>query len=126
MSWHGWTKDSANVPETPSFDVVWSSAAVGDLDGVISFIEMESADRALHVWTTLKRRIETLSRFPLRGRLVPELKAIGLDLYRELIVYPYRVLFRIQGRKVLVLGVFDGRRDLEEMLFERLTRDPSL
>jgi len=23
-------------------------------------------------------------------------------------------------------GVFDGRRDLEEILFERLTRDPSL
>ena len=110
------------MANAPVFAVIWSNAAIGDLEGVLSYMELDSPVRAAVVWHEIKRRADTLSHFPLRGRLVPELKAIGLDLYRELIVYPYRLLFRIKGGTVLVLGVFDGRRDLEDILFERLMR----
>lgn len=61
-----------------------------------------------------------LSTNPERRRIVPELRKIGVVVYRELIVTPHRVPFRIRGRDVVVLAVFDGRRDLEELLLRRL------
>jgi len=93
-----------------------------DLQDIIGFVGEKNPGLAHSTFDRIKRRVEALVRFPRRGRVVPELKAIGLDIYRELVVFPYRLLFRIKGKEVLVLGVFDGRRDMEEVLFERLTR----
>jgi hypothetical protein len=42
--------------------------------------------------------------------------------WRELIVKPYRLIYRIEGEVVNVLAVFDGHRDLEDLLLERLLR----
>jgi plasmid stabilization system protein ParE len=53
---------------------------------------------------------------------VPELKSVGVTEYRELIVSPYRVFFRIYENEVGVVGVLDGRRDLEETLIRRAMR----
>jgi len=50
---------------------------------------------------------------------VPELKDVGITDYRELISAPYRIFYRITGRVVSILGVLDGRRDLEEILIHR-------
>jgi len=44
--------------------------------------------------------------------------------WRELVVKPYRLVYRIEGDTVTVLAVFDGRRDLEDLLLERLLRTP--
>lgn len=105
-----------------TFQVVWSDIALGDLENIVEYWAGESLPYAAKLWKTLRHSAESLVHHPFRARLVPELKFIGLDLYRELIVDPYRILFRIKGGTVLVLGVFDGRRDMEEVLFERLTR----
>jgi toxin ParE1/3/4 len=42
--------------------------------------------------------------------------------WRELVVKPYRILYRVSSDTVTVLAVFDGRRDLEDLLLERLLR----
>jgi predicted metalloprotease len=43
---------------------------------------------------------------------------------REVVERPYRIVYRITGRTVAVLGVLDGRRELEDVLLERLTAPP--
>lgn len=101
--------------------VLWTEAALRDLHAILDFVVdrdgLEHADRLHH---KLHPAIEGLSASPERCRVVPELRALGLTVYRELLVKPYRVPFRIQGRDVVVLGVLDGRRDLEELLLRRL------
>jgi plasmid stabilization system protein ParE len=77
-----------------------------------SLIAEQLADRLLS-------RAEALVENPERCRAVPELATHGLSMYRELLVRPYRLMFRIRERHVVVLGVFDGRRDLEALLIER-------
>jgi toxin ParE1/3/4 len=44
--------------------------------------------------------------------------------WRELVMRPYRMIYRMEGDTVTVLAVFDGRRDLGDLLLERLTRTP--
>ena len=47
-----------------------------------------------------------------------------MSLIPELTIRPYRLVYRIEGDTVTVLAVFDARRDLEDLLFERLLRSP--
>jgi toxin ParE1/3/4 len=43
---------------------------------------------------------------------------------RELVVSPYRLVYRVGSDAMVVLAVFDGRRDLEDVLVDRLRRSP--
>jgi toxin ParE1/3/4 len=70
----------------------------------------------------LGARAGALSTTPERGRKVPELAALDAHHYRELIERPWRILYRIEGDRVLVVAVLDGRRDLASLLIERLVR----
>ena len=75
------------------------------------------------IYSKISGRIESLARHPHRCRIAPELREIGVSEYREILVYPYRTFFRVSGDGVGVVGVLDGRRDLEELLITRLVGD---
>jgi len=64
--------------------------------------------------------VDSLREHPARCRWVPELKDLGIETYRELILPPYRICFRLEKSRVVLLGVLDSRRDLEELLVKRL------
>jgi len=59
---------------------------------------------------------------PTRGRIVPELKRHGVTGFRELIERPWRMIYFIKGKRVSVVSVLDGRRQLEDLLLERFLR----
>jgi toxin ParE1/3/4 len=102
------------------FDIVWSPNAIRDLDEILDYVATtRSADEAERLYEKIVPRVDTLARFPKRARLVPELKRFGVREYRELVVSPYRIVFKIVGRTVAILGVLDGRRELSELLLKR-------
>ena len=68
----------------------------------------------------LQARAESLTTTAERGRVVPELRAVDVHQYREVIERPWRIVYRIESESVLVLAVLDGRRDLRSLLLERL------
>ncbi len=105
---------------TETFAVFWSESAASDLEDILDFVaDRDGVDRALELYENLRRRVASLSKYPRRCRYVPELKAIGLSEFRESIHPPYRLLFRLVGDQVILLGVLDSRRDLEALLIRR-------
>jgi plasmid stabilization system protein ParE len=104
-------------------NVRWSESARGDLDVVIDYIALDSVENALAVLDRLEQRAESLRIAAERGRVVPELSAIDVLQYRELIERPWRIIYRIEPDQVVVLAVLDGRRELGSLLLERLVRD---
>ena len=68
------------------------------------------------------RSARTLRTLPARGRVVPELADLEITAYLELSVPPYRIIYRTEKSKVFVHAVLDDRRDLRELLAERLLR----
>ena len=105
-----------------SFRVVWTRTAEADLEGIVDFIADESVDAALAVFGRIGERAATLNNFPDKGRVVPGLHQHGIVQYRELILSPWRIIYRVDGSTVYVTAVFDSRRNLEDLLLERLTR----
>lgn len=51
---------------------------------------------------------------------MPELSDVGVLLYRELIIERWRLVYRIDERKVFVMMVIDARQNAEDILFRRL------
>ena len=105
------------------FHVRWSSTAAADLLAIIDFILAQDPLGAQDVLDDLKRRAATLTTSPMRGRIVPELQRHGVYRYREIQRPPWRILYRIDARAVYILAVIDGRRNVEDLLLDRLLRE---
>ena len=103
--------------------VLWTRTARDDLDAILTYIATNSIENAVLVLDRLQGRADSLTTSAERGRLVPELRSIGVHQYRELIDHPWRLVYRIAADSVIVLAVLDGRRDLETLLLDRLLRD---
>ena len=104
------------------FRVVWAEAAARDLEELVAFVAQDSARNAERLLAKLRASAASLESVLARGRVVPELSRFGMRSWREIIVRPYRIVYRVSGDSVTVLALFDGRRDLEDLLLERLLR----
>jgi plasmid stabilization system protein ParE len=104
------------------FAVRWAKVAEQDLEEIVDYVALDSIDEALRILAKLRGEAAALATMPRRGRVVPELQAQGVSVYHELIVSPWRIIYRINEQQVHVLAVFDSRRNLEDILLERLTR----
>ena len=102
------------------YSVLWTEVAEKDLREIITFIAGDNVPNALHVLENIRDKASTLYAFPERGRVVPELQSNGIFIYRELIISPWRLLYRIADRNVYVTEVLDSRRNVEEILLQRL------
>ncbi len=101
------------------YKVQWASVAENDLKGIIEYIAEDSLANAISVFEKIKEKALGLNQFPERGRIVPELKDQGIALYRELIVSPWRIIYRIMDKTIYVLSVLDSRQNVEDILLKR-------
>jgi toxin ParE1/3/4 len=101
------------------YKVVWANIAESDLKDIIDYISIDSPQNALKVLRKIKQKTSDLHALPERGSIVPELKDQGILQYREIVMPPWRLIYRIAERKVFVLSLIDSRRNVEDILFKR-------
>jgi len=104
------------------YEVIWAASAEDDLAGIVMSVANDSPTNALKVLRRIKEASSQLYHLPERGRIVPELQDQGIFQYRESIVAPWRIMYRTAGRNAFVLSVLDSRRNVEDILLDRLTR----
>ena len=100
--------------------VEWSHWAKEDLEAVAEYIAEQQPATALRVIDRLYTCGERLSAHNLRGRRVPELQRLGIDTYRELIEGPWRVIYKPAKDHVVIVAIFDARRNAQRVLFQRM------
>jgi len=87
--------------------VLWTEAALAQLAAIRDYISQTSPVYADRVIARILARGHQLGGFPQSGRQVPE----RVDpMLREVIEWPYRVIYRVQPTQVVVLAVIHGRR----------------
>ena len=101
------------------FSVSWTSVAKDDLRLIVDYLSLDNPTKADEVIQLIRVQTQKLQELPARGRIVPELRFCGVLLYRELIVSPWRIIYRIDGENIWVLAVIDSRRNVEDILLER-------
>jgi toxin ParE1/3/4 len=93
--------------------VIWTPEAQAHLDGIYQYIARDTPLYARQTVDKLTRRSEHLTRHPRSGRPVPQYDD---DNLRELIVYPYRLIYRLKGDIIDIIAVFHGAQQLPESL----------
>lgn len=102
-----------------TFEVLWADVAESDLKGIILYIAEESPGNAKKLLARIRVSTAKLARSPMQGRVVPELLSQGISQYREVVISPWRVIYRVEADRVLVVSVVDSRRNVEDILLGR-------
>lgn len=102
------------------YSVSWSRWALVDFESIIDFISEDSMGGAEAVYHKIKDSAIRLEKHPEIGRIVPELKSQNIDIYREIIIQHWRLIYKITDEKVDVMAVIDGRRDIDDALIRRM------
>ena len=102
------------------YTVRWTPEAESDAATIVEFFHDQI--HAEKVIVQFGEKADSLRTLPERGRVVPELRKIGVLTYLEVFHKPWRMVYKIRGREVWIMAVLDGRRDLVDLLFERLAR----
>lgn len=103
-----------------TFKVNWSESAYRDFESIIQYISEDNPTNAKKIFSKIKNTVSDLFHSPHRGRFVPELEDQGILLYRELVIPPWRVIYRVSENTVLVLSVIDSRQNVEDILLKKL------
>lgn len=104
------------------YEVYWTKEATLDLDEIVNYISKDRISAAKSIYKKIKSKCRELNTYPQRCRRVPELSDAGIDNYREIIMSPYRVIFKLTDSIIYIIAVVDGRRDVETFIFDRLLR----
>jgi len=88
--------------------LVWSPEAVEDIDAIAAYIERDSPWYAKAVASKIVETAESVPEYPELGRMVPEIDDPAI---RERLVHRYRVIYRLDEARVLMVAVIHGRQD---------------
>lgn len=104
-----------------AYAVLLTVGAEQDLEALHDYIaESDGVANANRVLDALMAAAEGLASFPERGSYPKELVGLGIREYRQAYFKPYRVIYRVHGRQVIIYLIADGRRDMQSLLARRL------
>ncbi|MDO8550628.1 MAG: type II toxin-antitoxin system RelE/ParE family toxin [Ignavibacteria bacterium] len=82
--------------------ILWSPLAVERLENIFEYIAKENNSAAHKMAERIFKKVETLSKYPDRGRKVPE---SNREEIREVFIGEYRIIYRVETKGVLILSI---------------------
>jgi toxin ParE1/3/4 len=105
-----------------TYSVRMTSAAWRDLEEIYEWIaQNDCAENAGYVLDRLTEAAESIAAMPFRGSRPKELPLGVRSEYRQVFFKPYRVIYEVLRNEVVIHLIADGRRNLQSLLFRRLT-----
>jgi toxin ParE1/3/4 len=92
---------------------IWTPEAQAYLEGIYQYVKRDAPFYAQGIVDKLTRCSVQLIDHPHSGRIVPVYDDPNL---RELIVYPYRLIYRVMTDRIYVIAVFHGAQRLPDSL----------
>ncbi len=95
--------------------IFWSPLAAERLEDIFKYISTENSNAAYKMIERIFKRVETISKFPKRGRKLPE---ANREEIRELFESGYRIIYRVESNRIYVLSIRNfkqllSKKDLE-------------
>jgi len=89
--------------------IIWSPLAVDRVSEIAAYIAQENPATAKKWVDAVFRKVKDLQTFPEIGRIVPEIQNKTI---RELIYGNYRLIYRLEEKRISVLTVRHGNQIL--------------
>ena len=100
--------------------IIWTEPALLDLNEIAEYIALDKPGAASHLVQKVFSKTERLEEFPESGRNPAELKK---SRYKEIIIGPCRIFFRIEKDKVYILYVMRSERKLRKYLLSERSKE---
>lgn len=96
-------------------ELIWTDPALQDLDAIADYIALDKPAAAANLVARVFEKVERLKRFPNLGAALPELPRLP---YRQLVIPPCRLFYRVEKSSVIILHVMRAERLLNPQQFE--------
>ena len=97
-------------------EVIWTRFATNSLFEILNFVKNQAGPSvSLKTKKQIFRATRNIPNFPLSGKLEPVLIETGID-YRFKICGKYKIIYRIEGKIVYIIDVFDCRQSPEKLI----------
>ena len=94
-------------------EVIWTTPALDEVNEIAEYIAISHLSAAKKLVQTIFNKVDRLEDFPESGKKPLELNKLN---YREIIVNPCRIFYKIEGDKVFILHVMRQERDLRKFI----------
>jgi len=100
--------------------IIWTEPALSDLNEIAEYIALDKMSAATDLVKQVFSSVDRLEQFPESGHKPPELQK---SRYREIIVGPCRIFYRIDKEVVYIIYVMRGERELRKYLLHERGSD---
>lgn len=99
--------------------IIWADPAIQDLDSIADYISLDNRAAARQLVQHVFAAVRMLRKFPRMGSVPTELRGMP---YRQLIVSPCRVFYRVEKNFIYIVHVLRGEQLVRRELFPTTTR----
>jgi len=97
-------------------EVIWTGPALTQLDDIAEYIALDKPTAASKLVRVVFEEVDRLERFPASGREPPELPD---SIYREVVVPPCRIFYRIEDNSVFIVYVMRQEQQLRTLFLDQ-------
>lgn len=103
-------------------EIVWTEAALSDLDAIADYIALESPDAGRELVRRIFRHVDHLADHPKSGSKPSELRGWR---YRQIVEPPCRVFYREESGRVYILYVMRAEKLRRRTKLKARDKDPN-
>ncbi|TRO34307.1 type II toxin-antitoxin system RelE/ParE family toxin [Ectopseudomonas mendocina] len=96
-------------------EIVWTNPALEQLEDLAQYIALDKPEAARTLVSKVIETVARLAEFPLSGRIPAELPNA---LYREVVVPPCRIFYRVSDTTVFIIHIMREERVLRAHMLE--------
>lgn len=82
--------------------IIWSPLSVERVEEIYEYISNDNHSTAKKFINKIFNKVETLTKYPRRGRKVPE---ANREEIREVFLGEYRIIYRVEKSKIIILTI---------------------
>ncbi|NQZ51085.1 MAG: type II toxin-antitoxin system RelE/ParE family toxin [Moritella sp.] len=100
--------------------IIWTEPALDNLDDIAEYIAVSNLNAAKLVVEIVFSKVQRLEKIPDSGRVPKEITNLN---YREVVVNPCRIFYKVDKDSVYILHVLRQERDLRKFLLSTYNQD---
>ncbi|WP_339719320.1 type II toxin-antitoxin system RelE/ParE family toxin [Marinomonas primoryensis] len=93
--------------------IIWTEPALNNLNDIAEYIAVSNPYAARQLVESVFSKVQRLEQFPDSGRIPEEISTLN---YREVVVNPCRVFYKVDNDSVYILHLLRQERDLRKFL----------
>lgn len=94
-------------------EITWTEPALANIDDIAEYIALHTTKAAKVLVQRIFSKIDRLEEFPESGKVPVEITSLN---FREVVVPPCRIFYKVEDNNVYILHVMCQERDLKNFI----------